>query len=43
MKKILSIFFAVTMCVYAQDVHNGVAAITPKSQAEKYMDQVDLS
>lgn len=28
---------------YAQDVHNGVAAITPKSQAENYMDQVDLS
>lgn len=27
---------------YAQDVHNGVAAITPKSQAEKYMEQVDL-
>lgn len=28
---------------YAQDIHNGVAAITPKSQAENYMDQVDLS
>lgn len=27
---------------YAQDVHNGVAAITPKSQAENYMDRVNL-
>ena len=28
---------------YAQDVHNGVAAITPQSQAEKYMEKVNLS
>lgn len=28
---------------YTQDVHFGVAAITPKSQAEKYMIKVDLN
>lgn len=28
---------------YTQDVHFGVAAITPKSQAEKYMVKVDLN